>query len=108
MAGTLQESGSMANRERRDLPKGNIIFSEAEQDNNQKGLLWFGNKDVTGNLSGVPSVGIQADWVALGREEEVRGKEMIKKHRDQKPASPRIPQEALMLEVFQLSVQCHV
>lgn len=108
VAGTLQESGSMGHRERGEFPKGSINSSEAEQENNQKVPMRFGNKDATGNLSGVPSGGTQADWGALGREEEARGKEMIKKHRDQKPASPRAPQEALMPEVFQLSGQYHV
>lgn len=68
----------------------------------------FGNKDATSNLSGAPLVGTLADWGAQGGGEEVKGREMIRKHRDQKPASPRAPQEALTLKAFQLSDQCHV
>lgn len=75
-------------------------FFEAEQENYQKIPMRFVNKDTTGKLSGVPSVGTVADWGALEREEEVRGRGMTKKHMDQKVASPRAPWEALMLEAF--------
>lgn len=46
----------------------------------------------------------QEDWGALGREEEVKEREMIEKHTDQKLASPRAPWEGLMLEALHLSV----
>lgn len=47
------------------FPKGSVNSSEAEQENDPKVPVRFGNKDAAGNLSEVPSVGTEADWGTL-------------------------------------------
>lgn len=60
-----EERGSMDHQERKVFPKGNVNSSEAEQENDPKVPVRFGNKDPAGNLSEGPFVGTEADWGTL-------------------------------------------
>lgn len=57
-----EESGSMDHQERKVFPKGSVNSSEAEQENDPKVPVRFGDKNAAGNLSEGPSVGTEADW----------------------------------------------